>query len=1203
MPDRLEGLKLSLARPDAVLFIGSGVSCWSGLPTWVGLLNQLADFMGERGLPTQLIQREISRGDLLQAASYGFYQLTPSERSAFLRDACKLGESEPSELHEAITKLGPTAFITTNYDKLLEAALHRYRPDRYFRVVGNWDIIEVPNVIQATARDFVFKPHGDIDSSDSIIITREDYRSLQGEKRFVFESLKILLATRPVIFIGFGLRDPDFLLIKDTLAETFNAGGLSDQYAIVADVEAEEIPYWRQNFGIHLISYETSRDHDNNHYPLLALIESISPIVSSAATSQHNGPIENEADEPWSEPDYILRLIRLCARMQMLTPDQLADEIPLRIRLPRMRWNHRTDKYLRFNGSLAVQALLKISGRVLLTASPGAGKTYTLRAVTRRAAINAQAALLEGNVGVRVPVYVELKSYSGDLWELVQSVLPLGIDLEHLVDNDLIMILLDGVNEVESSHFESDSFGRDLASFVKRIADAPLIIASRSNVGLGQTEFIECVLDEVDIEYVQNRVPTDNLALLQLAQKPLFLRLVEATSAVADIPSLPQGLYLAYFNQIKDRFESKFDFAFDFVPMFAAVAFELVNDGRQTFMASTLTQLIEDAIGDHIDPNAVANWLIESDVLVPLPGARLAFAHHSLSEYLAAYQLSRLYTVTPGIVRRCLSRRSWDVAILLTLGFLPTEEADQLFERILHTDPNSALDALDYVEMDRSALLRSCLLYIDQLENLSFEEERTLARSLERVQTSADSADLLWRLSHRGGLIGGAASKLLMQQCAPDNVDNTVDTLLGLAIDRDDYNFSSAVGRAVASRISKKSIVSFLERVNAIEVPLSTAEALRLGASDESYVAISVLGEHILAGTSAAEVAALANLSGGHNLIIKEIVLDAISGDGSFDALQISAAFIADGYLGAIFTLYSQVRFRSPRVEDVDSIYSARVREMLYGAISGQTRAGMWAVELLRVACEVSAVWRAHVREDPYQGSRLRTAAFLYAVGDVSQFFAHLEDLLHNADADKTDAWILRGCTVDWSGRENLLIELLKLRDVELAYSIFEPMLYFTAADLSLELDDADWWIDWLCEPVPSDEFSLFPDRLAEFIVRFMSSETAARIKERFNYGDDNTRRALSAYVLNRDDILRFEELTPDSVSWLVADLERRDPPRWRSHLLGIVATQDFTEAVLIPLLEDNPSQELRDNLREVLQECGRRHGKRYITVEDRILG
>src|ERR1700735_129882 len=116
-------LREVLAQPDTVLFVGAGVSAWSGLPTWSNLLVELADYLDARGVSSHLVRREIEQGDLLQAASFGLDLLTPQERALFLRSACRYGVARPSVLHQRIVTLGPRSFITTNFDKLLEQAL------------------------------------------------------------------------------------------------------------------------------------------------------------------------------------------------------------------------------------------------------------------------------------------------------------------------------------------------------------------------------------------------------------------------------------------------------------------------------------------------------------------------------------------------------------------------------------------------------------------------------------------------------------------------------------------------------------------------------------------------------------------------------------------------------------------------------------------------------------------------------------------------------------------------------------------------------------------------------------------------------------------------------------------------------------------------------------------------------------------------
>ena len=57
-----------LDQPDAVIFVGSGLSLWSGLPKWDVLLRKLIDIAAKKGLSTQLAEEALANKQLLDAA-------------------------------------------------------------------------------------------------------------------------------------------------------------------------------------------------------------------------------------------------------------------------------------------------------------------------------------------------------------------------------------------------------------------------------------------------------------------------------------------------------------------------------------------------------------------------------------------------------------------------------------------------------------------------------------------------------------------------------------------------------------------------------------------------------------------------------------------------------------------------------------------------------------------------------------------------------------------------------------------------------------------------------------------------------------------------------------------------------------------------------------------------------------------------------
>src|SRR5438445_6762483 len=112
-----------LTHPDSVLFVGSGLSTWSGLPSWSTLLSGLMAACERRNGSTRLARDALARGDLLDAADKLADVMTPLEIATTLRKDLRFAASRPHEIHRLLTNLGPERFVTTNFDNLIEQQL------------------------------------------------------------------------------------------------------------------------------------------------------------------------------------------------------------------------------------------------------------------------------------------------------------------------------------------------------------------------------------------------------------------------------------------------------------------------------------------------------------------------------------------------------------------------------------------------------------------------------------------------------------------------------------------------------------------------------------------------------------------------------------------------------------------------------------------------------------------------------------------------------------------------------------------------------------------------------------------------------------------------------------------------------------------------------------------------------------------------
>jgi hypothetical protein len=360
----------------------------------------------------------------LQAASYGFNKLTPQGIGEFVRKTVKLGVAKPSAIHKAIVQLGPSCYITTNYDNLIEQALSQWQPEAFYRApVTNRHLAEIADIVSARSSHFIFKPHGDATDADSIVLTREQYRMPlpDGERHRALESLKMLLVTRPVLYLGFGLRDPDFLYRRDLLLNTFQ-GATRDHFAILSDVCSDEADYWRRQYGARLVGYPThthadgSRDHGELLEMLLSLSAERASVQRGAAekSSAIEYPILGNAERT-------LALTRYAAGLARLTPAQ--EPIETRV-------SSKSSKRLNFANIdpfehwTAARFLTKGPPRALLVGLPGAGKSFAFRLATVDLAREVQTACLDDTLEAQnlvLPVLIDLKLYQGDLRAQIEA--------------------------------------------------------------------------------------------------------------------------------------------------------------------------------------------------------------------------------------------------------------------------------------------------------------------------------------------------------------------------------------------------------------------------------------------------------------------------------------------------------------------------------------------------------------------------------------------------------------------------------------------------------------------------------------------------------------------------------------------------------------------------------------------------------------
>jgi hypothetical protein len=198
-----EELVASIAGGNAALFVGAGLSVGAGLPGWRQLIAPLADRIG---LP------ENQRGDLLKVAHFYETQRGRQALISYIREQTESHGTAPTENHRRLARLRIRAWLTTNFDDLLEQTL-RDIGERFTQVVRDHDL-----PYASADRLTLIKLHGDAAQPETIVITRQDYNTYARRFPRVKEKLSGLLVDKTFLFVGYSISDPDFNQLLDQVA-------------------------------------------------------------------------------------------------------------------------------------------------------------------------------------------------------------------------------------------------------------------------------------------------------------------------------------------------------------------------------------------------------------------------------------------------------------------------------------------------------------------------------------------------------------------------------------------------------------------------------------------------------------------------------------------------------------------------------------------------------------------------------------------------------------------------------------------------------------------------------------------------------------------------------------------------------------------------------------------------------------------------
>jgi formylglycine-generating enzyme required for sulfatase activity len=280
LPDELV---IQTAQGDTVLFVGAGMS-QPQLPGWRSLLEQMLKWAGRQqislGDAEDSVRELINQNDLLLAAQELRSRLGENNFCQFLRELFRNRDLKPTEAHKLLPSLGFAAILTTNYDKLIEAGFAS-PPPCYTQL----DYPELADFLR-TRRFCVVKVHGDVDRCESVVLGQADYRQAMFGNHPLGIFLTGVFTGKTVLFVGYGLGDPDLLLFLEELKFRLR-GQLGGHFALMKTkgMNALKRQNFEESYGIRIIGDDQRDGHPDIHEFLLDLKEAVrrTPIATPTA--------------------------------------------------------------------------------------------------------------------------------------------------------------------------------------------------------------------------------------------------------------------------------------------------------------------------------------------------------------------------------------------------------------------------------------------------------------------------------------------------------------------------------------------------------------------------------------------------------------------------------------------------------------------------------------------------------------------------------------------------------------------------------------------------------------------------------------------------------------------------------------------------------------------------------------------------------
>lgn len=192
----IKNFSKAIQEGNAAIFAGAGTSVDAGFVNWKKLVAPFA----------KQIDLDIEKEpDLIGLTQYYINSKSGNRGTINQQIIEKFSSTDAeTEVMNLLTRLPITTYWTTNYDKVIENGLKNNN--------RRGDIKRKTDDLAISIRDsdaIVYKMHGDVDSPNDAVISKDDYERYSDKNSLFVTALRGDLVSKTFLFVGFSFDDPN----------------------------------------------------------------------------------------------------------------------------------------------------------------------------------------------------------------------------------------------------------------------------------------------------------------------------------------------------------------------------------------------------------------------------------------------------------------------------------------------------------------------------------------------------------------------------------------------------------------------------------------------------------------------------------------------------------------------------------------------------------------------------------------------------------------------------------------------------------------------------------------------------------------------------------------------------------------------------------------------------------------------------------